>query len=391
MPDRLTREQVISVYRQVLGRRPEERDIEAQLAANKTLEGMLRVALDSDEYAALLRERGLKAAQAPTVVNVFHPDLAPWGLQPGTRSDDGIAIVGQDGWLFLCGGSNANLGQYVGAVEMEPSWLQEWQQVIHRRSAEADALGVATATLVVPDKLPVYEEHYPEELKRVGPRPIERLLAAPELPIVYPLAELRSAAAMGEEIYLRTDTHLTFRGNELLFLSALDALEVEDHPTFPELPLRSYPIAGDLGSKFDPQIISIVSEPGSLHHAEIVEDNHEEIAAVEGHIGKRRVFRNENAQDPRVAVIFGDSYGNGVAHYQGLSWFMAQVFREVHFVWVPFGWDADYVRRVGAEAVLIQGAERFVARVPHVSVDVSRLVEETLRRKQPVGVERVFD
>jgi hypothetical protein len=41
--------------------------------------------------------------------------------------------------------------------------------------------------------------------------------------------------------------------------------------------------------------------------------------------------------------------------------------------------------------VLVQGAERFVARVPHPSVDASRLAEETLRRKQPVGVEGVSD
>ena len=73
-----------------------------------------------------------------------------------------------------------------------------------------------------------------------------------------------------------------------------------------------------------------------------------------------------------MAVIFGDSFGFAAAYYQGLSWFLAQAFREVHFVWVPFGWDADYVRRVGAEAVLVQGAERFVARVPRFEVDTSQ-------------------
>jgi alginate O-acetyltransferase complex protein AlgJ len=387
----LTREQVVSVYRQVLGRTPSEQEVEDQIAATATLDGLLRIVLDSDEYAAHLRERDADSSRTPTVVNVFHPDLAPWGLPPGTRSDDGIAIVGHDGWLFLCGGTNANLGQYVGAVEMEPTWLEEWQEVVSRRAAESSELGVASALLVVPDKLAVYEEHYPEDLTRSGPRPIERLFAVPDLPIVYPLAELRAAAASGEEVYLRTDTHLTFRGNELLFSSVLAGLDVEDPPDFTTLPLRSYPIAGDLGVKFDPQIVSIVSEPNSLHNASIVEDNREEIEAVDGHIGTRRVFRNEGAPDQRVAVVFGDSFGFSAAYYQGLSWFLAQVFREVHFVWVPFGWDADYVRRVGAEAVLVQGAERFVARVPHVNVDVSRLAEETLRRKQPVGVEHVSD
>ena len=70
---------------------------------------------------------------------------------------------------------------------------------------------------------------------------------------------------------------------------------------------------------------------------------------------------------------------------------MAQIFREVHFVWVPFGWDPDYVREVGAEVVLVQGAERFVARVPHPRSEVAALAEETLRRKRPVGVEAISD
>lgn len=387
----LTRDQVVSVYQQVLEREPSDEEVQAQLAGMPDLDALLRVALESEEYAERLRRRGLNAAQSPTIVNVFHPDLAEWGVQPGTHSADGIAIVGRDGWLFLCGGTNANLDQYVGEAQMEPDWLKDWEEVIGRREREARELGVALALLVVPDKLAVYEEHYPEELRRVGPRPIERLLSAGGLPVFYPLAELQAVAANGEDVYMRTDTHLTFRGNQTLSSSVLDALGVQSPPDFADLPLRSYPVAGDLGAKFDPPIVSIVSEPGSFHHAQMVEDNRAEIAAVDGHIGTRRVFRNEEAADPRVAVVFGDSFGFGAPNYQGVSWFLAQTFREVHFIWVPFGWDPDYVRRVGAEAVLVQGAERFVARVPHARVDASGLAEETLRRKQPAGIERVSD
>jgi hypothetical protein len=387
----LTRDQIVSVYRQVLEREPSEEEVRAQLATVPDLDSLLRVAMDSEEYVERLRRRGMNAAQSPAIPNIFHPDLAEWGLQPGTRSADEIAIVGREGWLFLCGGTNANLEQYVGEAQMEPGWLEEWRQVTLRRESEASELGVSLALLVVPDKLAVYEEHYPEELRRLGPRPIERLREGGDLRIFYPLDELRAAAAEGVDAYMRTDTHLTFDGNRSLSASVLDALGVEDPPDFADLPLRSYPIRGDLGAKFDPPIVGIVSEPGSLHHAQIVEDNRAEIAAVDGHIGTRRVFRNEDAPDRRVAVIFGDSFGFGAPNYQGVSWFLAQSFREVHFIWVPFGWDPDYVRRVGAEAVLIQGAERFVARVPHPTVDASGLAEETLRRKQPAGIERVSD
>lgn len=387
----LTRDQIVSVYRQVLERTPGEEEVTGQLIGAPDLDALLRIVLDSDEYAEHLRRRGERPVLRRTVVNVFHPDLAPWGQPPGTRSDDDIAIVGREGWLFLCGGTNANLDQFVGAVETKGSWLGEWQEVLRRRAEESRSLGVASTTLVVPDKLAVYEEHYPEPLEKLGPRPVERLLAADDLGIAYPLEELRTAAGSGVETYIPTDTHLTFRGNELLFSAVLAALEVESPPDLSELQMRSYPVPGDLGGKFDPEIVSIVSEPGSLHRARIVEDNREEIAAVDGHIGTRRVFVNERAPDPRVAVVFGDSFGFGAAHYQGVSWFMAQAFREVHFIWIPFGWDPDYVQRVGAEAVLVQGAERFVARVPRLSVDASRLSEETLERKRPVGIEVVSD
>ena len=386
----LTRDQVVSVYRQVLGREPDEHEIEDQLAGVDNLDDLLRVALDSEEYAEKIRNP-TPATGAIPVVNVFHPDLAEWGPRPGTRSEDGIAIVGDEGWLFLCGGTNANLGQYVGEVQMEPSWLDEWRAVIDRRAEAIGELGVATAMLVVPDKLAVYEEHYPEELERVGPRPIERLLAEGDLPFRYPLAELRAAAASGKEVYMRTDTHLTFAGNALLFESVADELGVEGAPDFDALPLRTYPVAGDLGMKFDPRIVGIVREPNSMHDAEIVEDNRDEVAAVDGHIGTRRVLRNESSSDGRVAGVFGDSFAFPSPYYQGVAWFLAQVFREVHFIWVPFGWDSGYVRRVGAEVVLVQGAERFVGRVPHPEVDASGLAAETLRRKRAIGVEQVFD
>jgi hypothetical protein len=157
------------------------------------------------------------------------------------------------------------------------------------------------------------------------------------------------------------------------------------------MPLRSYAMQGDLGSKFRPPIVSIVREPATLGAAEIVADNRAEIEAVGGHIGSRRVFRNETAPDRRVAILFGDSFSFSTPTYQGISWFMAQVFRETHFVWIPFGWDPDYVRQVHGEAVLVQGAERFAARVPHRRSEVAALAAETLRRKMPVGIEAVSD
>ncbi len=390
--EKLTAAQVRAVYEEVLGRAPTEAEVTEQLGL-PDLRAMLRLALDSAEFQQQIHEAvAAEIARKPPVVNVFHPDLEPYTTPPGTRSPDGIAIVGRGGMLLLCGGTNANLPQYVGAAEMAADWLDQWRKVVLARREEMRAMGLASALLVVPDKLAVYEERYPEPLEKVGPRPIERLLGVPELEVRYPLAELR-ATAVDEDVYMPTDTHLTFRGNDILFSTLIEPLGIAraSLPDFTAMPLRSYPIFGDLGEKFDPRIVNIVSEPNTLGAAEIVADNRAEIEAVDGHIGSRRVFRNDDAPDRRVAVLFGDSFGFSSAYYQGVSWFMAQVFREVHFIWVPFGWDPDYVREVGAEVVLVQGAERFVARVPHPRSEVAALAEETLRRKRAIGVEAVSD
>ena len=375
----VTAAQIAAAYRQMLGREPSPVDIETQLA-QPDLDALLRVVLDSEEYAARLAEIGARSARDPTVVNVYHPDLTAFAAQPGTRSPDGNAIVGTGGQLLLCGGTNAVLDQFTGDLQMAPDWLDSWRDVILTRRAEMDALGVTSAFLIVPDKLAVYEDRYPAPLERRGLRPAERLRKVPELETLYPLDELR-AVAKSADVYLPTDTHLTFRGNEVLAASIVAPLGVE-LPDFSDLPMRSYPITGDLGSKFEPSIVSIVSEPNTLGGAKIVADNRAEIEAVGGHVGTRRVFHNETAPDPRVAVLFGDSFGFSAAFYQGISWFMAQIFREAHFVWTPFGWDPDYIREVGAEAVLVQGAERFAGRVPPLRCEVAELAAETLRRRQ---------
>jgi alginate O-acetyltransferase complex protein AlgJ len=369
---------VASVYRQILGRDPRSGDIEAQLATVPDLDSMLRLALESEEYAIRVRSARNASSRAPRTVNIHHADLASHGPQLGSEPDDGSATVGYDGTLFLRGGTNAILEQYVGAVELAADWLEQWRDIAVARRSEMEAMNLAHALLVVPDKLAVYEERYPEALNKVGPRPIERLLALPELETIYPLAELRAADA-AEDMYPPTDTHLTFRGTELLFRALLEPLKIEKTPDLAALPMRSYAVAGDLGVKFDPEILSIISEPGTLRAASIVEDNHDEMEAAGRHVGRWRVFHNTAPLDPRVAIVFGDSFGYAGPSYQGISWFMAQVFREVHFIWVPFGWDPDYVREVGGQVVLVQGAERFLSRVP----ELHSTPESWSRRDQP--------
>lgn len=382
---------IVAVYEQVLGRRPSAEELSHQLAAHGSVADLLRVALDSAEYAARLGSApppGPRTRQQ-AVVNVYRPDLAAWTHQPGIRSPDGIAMVGRDGWLFLCSGSNSVVEQFAGHP-MEEGWLEGWRAALRLRAREVAALGARMAFLVVPDKLAVYEPFYPEPIVPAGPRPVELLMQSTEVPVLYPLDALQAAAA-DTPVFLRTDTHLTLRGNQVLYDSLEGLIAPAGAVSLEGLQPTSYLTSGDLGHRYDPQIVEVVSNAGSLRDARLAEDNSDAMQAVGGHIGTRQVFVDDHAPDPRTVVLFGDSFGFGTASYQGLAWFLAQGFREVHFVWVPFGWDPAYARRVGAQVVVFEGAERFLTRVPLDAVDAGLLAEETLGRRQGLDLGAAFN
>jgi hypothetical protein len=160
--------------------------------------------------------------------------------------------------------------------------------------------------------------------------------------------------------------------------------DVEDAP-------RPHLGTGDLGRHFTPPVVEVMRPMASVSRATVVSDNWAEISRVGGHIGTIRVFHCDDAPDERTMVVFGDSYSFGDDTYQGLSWFLAQVFREVHFIWAPFGWDPDYLDSVGAELVVCQTAERFVGRVPKLRVNVRSLAQETIGRRRALTDEHIFE
>jgi len=358
--------------------------------------GSVRTFLDgvlaSEEYAHRLAARaaGAEARTHGNFLNSWIPGWEGFGRPPGELSTDGVVVVGQQGQLFIYGGSNHNLAAQRGEVAMAPGWLEEWRELVAGRAEEALRMGRQLALVVVPEKLAVYADLFPEALTPTRPRPALRLTEEARLPLVYPLDVLRAARRAGET-YLRTDSHLTPRGNLLLAEAALAALNVPA-ALLPEVAdsLRTHLASGDLGSHFEPQELELVVPMAGVSHARLIADNWSQITSAGGHIGTTRIFRRDDSPDGRTLVIFGDSYSFGDDSYRGLSWFLAQVFREVHFVWAPFGWDPDYIDSVGAGLVICQTAERFVGRVPLARVDVKSLAEETVARQTALTDDRLF-
>jgi alginate O-acetyltransferase complex protein AlgJ len=387
-PDELLPEHVEAMFLEFLGRRPSRGEVVAWMGVG-SLRALVDGVISSDEYTARVAARTRTSSDGP-LLNCWIPGLERFSRAVGSISPDGVAIVGGEGHLFLCGGSNNNLAMYRGEIDMASDWAARWRELVDRRFADARAAGRALCCLVVPDKLSVYADLFPQDLEPGAPRPVIRLLEETSLPLLYPRGSLRDAREQGDT-YMMTDSHLTARGNRLLAQATITSLgapsQLLDHVSSAQ---EQQLMSGDLGQHFTPHIVEVGQRLSAGSASTIVFDNWPEVLRQGGHIGTRRVFRREDAPDSRTVVVFGDSYAFGDDAYPGLSWFLAQAFREVHFVWVPFGWDAGYLDRVGAELVVCQTAERFIARVPRPSVDVESLAREVTERGAAHGLERVF-
>lgn len=382
---------VEAMFLEFLGRAASPTDVEMWMGVG-SLRALVDGVLASEEFAARAAKRAVSkdARGEGPFLNCWVAGLERFARPVGTLSADGVAIVGRRGHLFLYGGSNNNLAMYRGEIGTAGDWSAQWRELVDERLTGARASDRSMCCLVVPDKLAVYSDLFPQDLETGGPRPVIRLIEHDALPLLYPCDVLRDARAE-DDTYMMTDSHLTVRGNRLLAQATIEALGARPG-LLDEIPAAQVQrfASGDLGQHFAPPIMEVRRDLAAASASAIVFDNWPLVSRAGGHIGTLRIFRRDDAPDPRTVVVFGDSYGFGDEAYPGLTWFLAQVFREVHFVWVPFGWDPDYLDRVGAELVVCQTAERFIARVPRRRVDVQSLVQEISNRGGTLGLETVF-
>ena len=358
------------------------------MAPVRSLQAFLEGVLASDGYAQrrATRESG-EQSDGPFLNCWIAGHWERFARRPGDVSPDGLAIVGSSGHLFIYGGTNDNVTAQRGEVQLPNSWIDEWQTLIAERTAAARNAGRHLVCIVVPGKIAVYADRFPLDLATNIPGRCCACLTRGGSHL-FIRSTLQLARADGDT-YLFTDSHLTLLGNLQLAVAAMTALGVSTTADAGS-GSREFVYAGDIGRHFNPPIVEIMWVAATPSSARIVFDNSADLASVGAHVGTMRVFRNDHAADDRTVVVFGDSYSYRDDCYRGLSWFLAQAFREVHFVWVPFGWDPDYLDSVNADLVVCQTAERFVVRVPRARVDVRAMVDEMINQGVALTSERIF-
>lgn len=300
--------------------------------------------------------------------------------------------VGRDGWLFLIRGTNGVLAQY---RRTPGDWrhFRDWRRLIAQRAWRCLRLRATFLQVIVPEKLTVYDDRLDGlgiDIRHAPARRIARwlrlsLAGRAHVDLVGPLR----AARGGLPLYLKTDTHWSAEGAHVAYRALCARLRAVPRADLLDEPRSAVTFVGDLGGKLAPPVPEVVRPARPPHDAVRVHANRAvtrfeaEGCVDQLHVGAHVVFRNDApGADPRRLVLFGDSYSHFLPNlYMGsLTAYLAETFREVHFLWSPT-LDWAYLRAVRPDIVVAEIAERFTRTVPARNALIDILAGWSLDRK----------
>lgn len=309
--------------------------------------------------AACSAGRGIPAALREVFLSVGLRDqlddlrraIAQPPLRCGQISEDGAAIAGRDGWLFLHAGNNQWNEQAAGHFRLTPAGLALWTQLLQRRRDWLAARGKRYAHLFVPEKACVYPELHADAAPPSPLRPVVELMAQAGPDIHYPLQALRAGKGLAPTFH-RGNSHWTAYGAYLACLPLWAQLGITPGDETP--PLSQRPLQQDLSVKFPGQPDENWHE---LELGHLLAFSNE--AQVNGHVGRFKHLHNPAANNRCRVLIFGDSYAYD-AHLA--AWFALQC-TDVYCAW-QVGLQQPLIEQLAPDIVISEMAERFVTRLP---------------------------
>lgn len=288
---------------------------------------------------------------------------------------------GDDGWVFLAGGSNPFLTYLRGIDEIERTVLDDWRALLESRRSRLAGLGIRYQHVFAPEKSTIYADRLcpAGDRNRSHIARLNTVAGGMFLDLVPYFLHQRDAL----QLYHRTDSHWNFYGAFSAFQLLGSDLGFRVPESILRAPVEQIEVMWDLGSKLSPPQTERSEIRDVLVHARRVWVNQlVEIKEASGnpnegrlHVGSVAVFRNPQAVNRQRVVIFGDSFSEYRPHL--LTAMFAEAFEEVHFVWSS-SIDFDYVDLVRPDLVVTELAERFMRIVPKDEQAVAAIVHRQL-------------
>lgn len=270
-----------------------------------------------------------------------------------TTSNNQMVEHGNDGWLFLKNDSNKNNDFLDGTLTLPEQKLISYQRLFFIREMMAKNFKFRLLNIVVPDKNVVCNHHKKNPLNISANRPALEILKRVKgttSTVFYPLTECSGH----DELYFKTDTHLSYVGQRKLFDLILEKINVK--PMY-RVTTQSNEFFGDLGMKLTPAAKETVFKISPQYRTTKVLDT--ALEAIDKGIRLTDTWSHHIGKTgtPKRVYVFGTSTA-----YHLRELFFSQ-FQDVLFTWHT-SMDLDTIRKYKPDYVVGIISERFLTQVP---------------------------
>jgi hypothetical protein len=291
---------------------------------------------------------------------------------------------GQDGWLFLIGGSNSIGALYDrNAPLLDDAKLRQWVKLIEGRARRLERMRIEYVHISIPEKLTLYDNkfHDPPIVDwRLSPsmRLREMMQRSPYARVWLDLVDPFRAARDDIQLYYRTDTHWTPEGCFLAYKLLCEKIGIAPELTLLARPRREVESVLDLGLKMEPlvyeqlRLYDFTKDSQKTYRNVIAQYLDTVTANALVHVGSHIRYKNSNPSAANKKIlIFGDSYAS--QRPDGLTAMLAETAREVEFIWSS-NLDWAYIKRAQPDIVVYDLVERFMTIVANDRLSLRRTV-----------------
>ncbi len=291
-------------------------------------------------------ETGYVLNNSPTEVN-FGMDVASDAAKKN-RLD--LALVGEDGWLFLCNDSNDAIGQYTGAIRFSQDQLHDYSSHYAALQKTCNTNNIYYLLTIAPGKEYIYPEFLPKNVARFpGSTVSEEFIKAVNPVLDNSILDLKPLLipkkALGPLCY-KLDSHWNYLAAKIAAEEIIRQLR-NKFPQLPSLKKIGFNLVvqeetiGDLSGKVRLDYVDGSYIESSSSHPDLpqpvcavgVEYKKQAIEMAEHpYIGlsktrPTRLFKRTDQPDLPRAIIIRDSYADWLIP------FLSECFSETLFIW----------------------------------------------------------
>ncbi|WAK00673.1 polysaccharide pyruvyl transferase family protein [Methylobacter sp. YRD-M1] len=321
------------------------------------------------EVKVIEAETGYVLKNSP--IKVLFPKLSDKSNVP--RLD--LALVGKNGWLFLCNDSNDAIGQYAGRLKLTSEVLEQYVSQYRRTQSLYRHKGIYYLLTITPGKESIYSEFLPDSVTAgTGLTVKDQFIAAVNPVLDVDILDLKPVLLANKsrgQLCYKNDSHWNYLGAMIACQIIIEKLR-EKFTNIPEFDESAFTlINGDEGAcdlsgktrlnyidgKYVENVehleqsvaVCAISVQNEKKAIELLEHPYKELSKTR----PTRLFKNEKSANLPRAIIIRDSYADWMIP------FLSEYFSECLFVWARYV-EPAVIESFKPDIIIEQVVDRFL-------------------------------